>query len=316
MAVAFVFPGQGSQSVGMLRDLSEHSPTIEATFAAASEVLGYDLWSLAQSGPEERLGSTECTQPAMLTAGVATYRTWRERGGAVPALMAGHSLGEYTALVCAGAIQFRAAVGLVQFRGRAMQTAVPSGTGAMAALLGLDDRLVEAVCAEAAGDQTVVAANYNSPGQIVIAGDAAAVDRAISLATTRGAKRAIRLPVSVPSHSPLMEPAARALEARLREIDIQVPNATRVYGVDLVPHESADGIRRALTGQLVQPVRWSATVTTMIGAGARALIECGPGKVLTGLNRRIDRNRDLAMLSLDDSASLDQALERCREIAP
>src|SRR5687767_14463118 len=221
MSFAFVFPGQGSQSVGMLAQLAAE-PAVQETFAEASGVLGYDLWKLCQSGPEEELGKTERTQPAMLAAGVATWRIWRKHGGGLPAAMAGHSLGEYSALVCSGALDFRAAVGLVQFRGQAMQAAVPAAQGAMAAILGLADADVEAACHEAAQGEnvgeTVQPANFNSPGQIVIAGTAAAVDRAIEVAKSKGAKRAIKLPVSVPSHSPLMQPAAERLRERLQQV--------------------------------------------------------------------------------------------------
>jgi len=309
MTTAFVFPGQGSQSVGMLSDLAAREPIVEQTFADASDVLGYDLWHLCQRGPAEELAQTTVTQPAMLTAGVATYRVWREHEGRVPKMMAGHSLGEYTALVCADAVDFETAVDLVRFRGEAMQAAVPAGQGAMAALLGLDDADVEAVCAEASNDDdVVVAANYNSPGQIVIAGVAPAVERAIELASQRGAKRAIRLPVSVPSHSPLMQPAAARLAERLASVDLRVPEETIVYTIDLKTHTSEEGIRRALTEQLVKPVLWSQTVAKMIADGATTVVECGPGKVLTGLNRRIDRRREIAMLALEDAASVEQAL--------
>jgi len=312
--IAFVFPGQGSQSLGMLSALAAQEPLIAQAFAEASQVLGYDLWALCQNGPAERLGATEFTQPAMLAAGVATFRAWRARGGPMPAMMAGHSLGEYTALVCSGSLDYRTAVALVQFRGAAMQAAVPAGEGAMAALLGLDDTVTEEICAQASGSEVVVAANYNSPGQIVIAGHTAAVDRAIELASARGAKRAIRLPVSVPSHSPLMQPAALQLSQRLQAVAFEAPQDVVVYTVNVARHQNAAGIRRALAEQLVQPVRWSATVRTMIDEGARALIECGPGKVLTGLNRRIDRNKDIAMLTIEDEASLNEALASCRTI--
>jgi [acyl-carrier-protein] S-malonyltransferase len=308
MTTAFVFPGQGSQSVGMLSDLAQQAPVVGQTFASASEVLGYDLWQVCQAGPAEELGQTAVTQPAMLAAGVATYRVWRARGGRVPQMMAGHSLGEYTALVCADALDFETAVDLVRFRGEAMQAAVPAGQGAMAALLGLPDADVEAVCAEASNGAVVVAANYNSPGQIVIAGDGAAVNRAIDLASSRGAKRAIRLPVSVPSHSPLMQPAAARLAERLETVDFRVPEQTVVYTVDVQTHTSVEGIRRALTEQLVKPVLWSQTVAKMIADGATKLFECGPGKVLTGLNRRIDRSREITMLALEDGPTIDQAL--------
>jgi [acyl-carrier-protein] S-malonyltransferase len=309
MTFAVVFPGQGSQSVGMLKALAADEPIVIETFAAASEVLGYDLWQLCQDGPEESLGTTERTQPAMLAAGVATWRVWQKQGGALPAAMAGHSLGEYSALVCSGALDFATAIGLVQFRGRAMQAAVPAGQGAMAALLGLDDAAVEAACAEAAQGEVVQAANYNSPGQVVIAGATAAVDRAIEIAKSKGAKRAIKLPVSVPSHSAMMRPAADQLAARLESTAIAVPQVKDIYTVDVRKHTDAAGIRTALVEQLVKPVRWSATVQAMVAAGARVIIECGPGRVLTGLNRRIEKNKEIAMLAIEDSESLRQALQ-------
>jgi [acyl-carrier-protein] S-malonyltransferase len=309
MSFAVVFPGQGSQSVGMLKALAADEPVVVETFAAASEVLGYDLWQLCQDGPEESLGATERTQPAMLAAGVATWRVWQKHGGPLPAAMAGHSLGEYTALVCSGALDFATAIALVQFRGKAMQAAVPAGQGAMAALLGLEDADVEAACAEAAQGEVVQAANYNSPGQVVIAGAAAAVDRAIEIAKSKGAKRAIKLPVSVPSHSAMMRPAADQLAARLANTAIAVPQVKDIYTVDVRKHTDAASIRTALIEQLVKPVRWSATVQAMVAAGARVVVECGPGKVLTGLNRRIEKNKEIAMLAIEDSASLRQALQ-------
>jgi [acyl-carrier-protein] S-malonyltransferase len=315
MTFAFVFPGQGSQSVGMLSALAAAEPLVKETFAEASDVLGYDLWALCQNGPEEQLGATERTQPAMLTAGVATWRVWRKHGGPIPSAMAGHSLGEYTALVCAGALDFRTAVSLVQFRGQAMQAAVPAGQGAMAAILGLDDADVEAACQEAAGGEIVQAANFNSPGQVVIAGTASAVDRAIEIAKSKGAKRAIKLSVSVPSHSALMEPAAERLRERLAATQFAQPEVRDIYTVDVRRHESVDGIRQALVEQLVKPVRWTATIQAIVGGGARAVVECGPGRVLTGLNRRIEKNKDIAMLAIEDGESLQQALQICRELA-
>lgn len=315
MAFAFVFPGQGSQSVGMLAQLAGAEPLVQETFSEASDVLGYDLWKLCQSGPEEQLGATENTQPAMLTAGVATWRVWRKHGGALPTAMAGHSLGEYTGLVCSGALDFRTAVALVRFRGQAMQAAVPAGQGAMAAILGLDDADVEAACSEAAQGEVVQAANFNSPGQVVIAGATAAVDRAIEIARSKGAKRAIKLPVSVPSHSALMQPAAQRLTTRLQEISFGTPDVKDIYTVDVRKHGDAASIRQALVEQLVKPVRWTETIQAMLAGGARAVIECGPGRVLTGLNRRIERNKDIAMLAIEDAESLAQALEHCRSLA-
>jgi [acyl-carrier-protein] S-malonyltransferase len=308
MSLAFVFPGQGSQSVGMMASLAHTSSVVDATFAEASEVLGYDLWSRAQQGPAEALNATECTQPLMLTAGVATYRLWRERGGAVPALMAGHSLGEFSALTAAGSLDFKTAVDLVKFRAEAMQTAVPSGEGAMAAILGLEDTDVEAACAEAAQGEVVEAVNFNAPGQVVIAGAASAVARAIEAASARGARRAMLLPISVPAHSSLMKPAAERLRERLEAIAVTPPAGIAVYGVDVRTHWTPADIRAAVVKQLHTPVYWAATVRTMIAAGATQLIECGPGKVLTALNRRVDKNRDLKMLALEDPPSLDDAL--------
>ena len=316
MTFAFVFPGQGSQSVGMLAAWAAAEPLVQETFAEASAVLGYDLWQLCQQGPEELLGATERTQPAMLTAGVATWRVWRKHGGPLPAAMAGHSLGEYSALVCSGALDFKTAVALVQFRGQAMQAAVPAGQGAMAAILGLDDADVEAACAEAANSggagEVVQAANFNSPGQVVIAGGAAAVDRAIEVLKGKGAKRAIKLPVSVPSHSALMQPAAERLAEKLRGIEFAKPAVRDIYTVDVRTHQDATSIREALVQQLVKPVRWTETVRALLAGGAKVLVECGPGKVLTGLNRRIDKNKDIAMLAIEDSESLQQALAACR----
>ncbi len=302
-----MFPGQGSQSVGMLATLADAEPAIGETFAEASEVLGYDLWRLCQQGPERQLSETERTQPAMLAAGVAVWRAWQRRGGRVPDMMAGHSLGEYSALVSAGAIDFRAAVALVRLRGQAMQRAVPAGTGAMAAILGLDDAVIEAACVESAQGEVVQPVNYNSPGQLVIAGNAAAVARAIENCKARGAKRAVLLPVSVPSHSALMKPAAEEMRERLRTLAVLAP-AIRVYAFDGGLHDTPAAIRDGLYRQLFNPVRWSAIVAAMIGAGAKQLIECGPGKVLAGLARRAPGGRDLAINAIDGSDTLQAAL--------
>ena len=307
MSFAFVFPGQGSQSVGMLSALAAAEPAVQATFAQASEVLGYDLWQLTSAGPAEDLNATERTQPAMLAAGVATWRTWQARGGALPGLVSGHSLGEFTALVCAGALDFAPAIALVRCRGELMQAAVPAGSGAMAAILGLDDEAVEAACREAAQGEVVEPANYNSPGQVVIAGAAAAVQRAIAAAKARGAKRAVLLPVSVPSHSSLMQAAAVRLQERLAALEVRVPRIRYVSAVDARPHEDPQDIRALLVRQLSSPVRWSQTLSAL-SAGLAQVIECGPGKVLTGLNRRIEKRADLTFLALEDPASLDAAL--------
>ncbi len=302
-----MFPGQGSQSVGMLATLAAVEPVVGETFAEASAVLGYDLWRLCQQGPEEQLSETERTQPAMLAAGVSVWRAWRQRGGRAPDMLAGHSLGEYSALVCAGAIEFPAAAELVRFRGQAMQRAVPAGTGAMAAILGLDDALIEAACAEAAQGEVVQPVNYNSPGQLVIAGHAPAVMRAVEICKARGAKRAVLLPVSVPSHSALMKPAAEEILARLRALRVRAPEI-RVYAFDGGLHDTPETIRDGLYRQLFNPVRWSAIVAAMIGEGAKQLVECGPGKVLAGLARRAPAGRGLAIHAIDGADTLQAAL--------
>jgi [acyl-carrier-protein] S-malonyltransferase len=307
MSLAMVFPGQGSQSVGMLAALGAAEPVVQQTFDEASTVLGYDLWQLCQSGPAEDLNATERTQPAMLAAGVAVYRAWRARGGAEPAVLAGHSLGEFTALVCGEALDFADAVGVVQFRGRVMQEAMPAGAGAMAAILALDDAEVEAACREAAAGQVVEAVNYNSPGQLVIAGDAAAVERAIEACKRRGAKRALLLPVSVPAHSSLLKAAGERLAARLAEVKVRVPRRP-VYAIGLAWHDAPAAIRANLVKQLSSPVRWSDTVAELVRQGATRIVECGPGKVLTGLNRRIERNKAIAMLAVEDPDGLAVAL--------
>jgi len=308
MNFAFVFPGQNSQSVGMLAELAATDPIVQATFEDASAVLGYDLWELIQQGPEERLNATEFTQPAMLTAGVATWRLWHRRGGLAPGWVAGHSLGEFTALVCAEALELAPALELVAFRGKAMQEAVPRGTGAMAAILGLEDAQVEAACQQAAQGGIVEPVNFNSPGQVVIAGQAEAVQRAMEAAKTRGAKRAVLLAVSVPSHSSLMRPAARRLEERLASVSVKAPRIGYLSAVDATRHEDPEDIRQLLVRQLASPVRWTDTVRALAAAGAAQIIECGPGKVLTGLNRRIEKRPGLDFLALEDSATLTAAL--------
>jgi [acyl-carrier-protein] S-malonyltransferase len=313
MTLAFAFPGQGSQSVGMLAALGAAEPVVLETFAEASAVLGYDLWALCQQGPDTELGATERTQPAMLAAGVATWRVWKRHGGPQPVAMAGHSLGEYSALVCSSALDFRTAVDLVRYRGRLMQEAVPLGQGAMAAVLGLEDADLEAACREAAQGEVVQAVNFNSPGQVVIAGHAGAVNRAIEVAKAKGAKRAVLLPVSVPSHSSLMVGAADKLALRLAEVELKMPDVRDVYTVDVRRHASPDGIRTALKEQLYKPVRWADTVRAMIASGVTTIVECGPGKVLTSLNRRIERRPDLRMLALEDPASIEAALAACKE---
>jgi [acyl-carrier-protein] S-malonyltransferase len=313
MSLAFVFPGQGSQSIGMLAALAAAEPVVQETFDEASRVLGYDLWSLCQQGPEADLAATERTQPAMLAAGVATWRVWCRHGGPRPVAMAGHSLGEYTALVCSDALDFRTAVDLVRFRGQVMQQAVPRGQGAMAAIIGLEDAGLEEACREAAQGEVVEPVNFNAPGQVVIAGHATAVARAIEAAKTLGAKRAIALPVSGPWHCSLMVGAAEQLAGRLAAVDLRMPDVAAVYTVDVRTHSSPDGIRQSLKEQLFKPVRWADTVRAMLATGVTTIIECGPGKVLTSLNRRIERRPELAMLALEDPASVTAALTTCRE---
>jgi [acyl-carrier-protein] S-malonyltransferase len=310
LKLALVFPGQGSQSVGMLSALAASDPVVSDTFAEASAVLGYDLWRLCQEGPAELLNATATTQPALLAAGTAAWRAWLGRGGPEPAVMAGHSLGEITALVCAGALDFQAAVDLVRFRGEVMQEAVPAGAGAMAAILGLADADVEAGCAEAAQGEIVVAVNYNAPGQVVIAGTSAAVGRAVEACRVRGAKRAVELPVSVPSHSPLMRPAATRFRERLAEVRVTAPRIP-VYAFDAERHDGPDSIRDALYRQLFNPVRWSAVVGAMIGEGVTHVVEAGPGKVLAGLVRRADGAKGLAVFPVDATDTLEKALQGC-----
>jgi [acyl-carrier-protein] S-malonyltransferase len=308
MSFAFVFPGQGSQSVGMLAALSELAPIVRATFDEASAALGYDLWSLIQQGPAERLATTEVTQPAMLAAGIATARLWSHRGGAEPAVVAGHSLGEFTALVAAGALDFSTAIALVKFRGQVMQEAVPAGEGAMAAILGLKDADVEAACREAAQGAVVEPVNYNSAGQVVIAGAAAAVQRAIEVAKAKGAKRATILAVSVPSHSSLMKGAAERFTKRLAEVEIRAPRIRYISAVDAAAHSDPADIRALLGTQLARPVRWQETVRAIAATGVGQLIECGPGKVLLGLNKRVEGLSGVAFAALEDPAALDAAL--------
>ncbi len=306
MKLAFVFPGQGSQSVGMLNALAGEFPQVAETFAEASQALGYDLWAVVERGPEEKLNQTEVTQPAMLTAGVAVWRAWRAQGGAMPAMMAGHSLGEYTALVCAEAIGFADAVRLVADRGRFMQQAVPAGQGGMAAILGLEDDAVRKVCAEAAQGEVLEPVNFNSPGQVVIAGSAAAVARGVEQAKAAGAKRALPLPVSVPSHCQLMHPAAQQMALRLAGVDVRAPKLPVIHNVHVKSETTADGIREALVRQIESPVRWVETVRAMLSSGTTRFVECGPGKVLAGLNKRIDKQAET--LAVYDPATLRAAL--------
>jgi [acyl-carrier-protein] S-malonyltransferase len=308
MALALVFPGQGSQSVGMLGELAEQHAIVRRTYEEASGLLGYDLWQLTATGPAEQLNKTECTQPAMLVAGVAVWRLWQELGGRSPEWVAGHSLGEFSALVCAGALEFAATVKLVRERGRLMQAAVPEGGGAMAALLGLDEVAAEAACVDGAQGEVVEAVNYNAPGQIVIAGQLRAVERTIAAAKARGAKRAVLLPVSVPAHSSLLRGAASQFEERLADLAIATPKLHYVSAVDASEHDTPESIRAILARQLASPVRWTATVQTLTAAGATLLVECGPGKVLTALNRRIERRPEISCMAIEDAASLQAAM--------
>ena len=308
MKLGFVFPGQGSQSVGMMAGFEAH-PAVRATFDEASAVLGQDLWTLVTAGPETDLNQTVNTQPVMLTAGIAVWRAWRAAGGAVPALLAGHSLGEYSALVAAGALAFGDALPLVRFRAQAMQEAVPAGVGAMAAILGLDAENVAAACAEAMrephANEVVEAVNFNTPEQIVIAGHRGAVDRAIAAATARGAKRAMLLAVSAPFHSSLLRPAAARLAERLAGVALRPPTIPVLHNVDIAEHSTPDGIRRALAEQAASPVRWSETIQAFAARGITHVVECGPGRVLAGMNRRIAR--ELKSHALTDGADLDAA---------
>ena len=276
----------------MLAELAELHPQVRETFAEASEGAGVDLWALSQGGPEEQLNRTEFTQPALLAASIAVWRLWNAQGGARPAMLAGHSLGEYTALVAAGALTLRDGAHLVRLRGQLMQDAAPAGVGAMAAVLGAEDALVQDVCTEAAGSQVVVPANFNSPGQIVIGGDAAAVDRALALLAEKGVRKAVKLAVSVPSHTPLMREAANRLAEVMAGLDWRAPQLPVVQNVDAQVHDGVDAIRQALVQQLYQPVQWTGCVQALAARGASRVAECGPGKVLTGLVKRIDKSID------------------------
>jgi len=313
MSAAFVFPGQGSQSVGMMAELAAADGVVRETFDAASAVLGFDLWKLAQEGPTESLSLTEITQPVMLVAGVATWRVWRNRGGALPQWVAGHSLGEFTALVAAGVLEFEQAVALVRFRGEVMRDALPAGQGGMAAVLGLSDADMEAACAEAAQGEVVEAVNFNAPEQVVAAGHASALQRLVETAKARGAKRTLPLPISVPCHSSLMKPAAERLRERLHRITLASPQSRFLSSVDAREYRDPTAISDLLYRQLASPVRWVATVQALIGLGVTRLIECGPGNVLSGLNRRIDKSPELACFALEDSASLDKAFAAVAE---
>ena len=312
MTIAGVFPGQGSQSLGMLADLDKQFKQVRETFQAASDVLGRDLWDMAQQGPEAALNSTENTQPLMLAAGVAVWRVWLGEGGCLPVAVAGHSLGEYSALVAAGVLDFADAVALVAERARLMQNAVADGAGAMAAILGLEDAQIIEACAQAAQGDVVEAVNFNSPGQVVIAGSAAAVDRAIQTATAMGAKKAIKLSVSVPSHCALMQPAATALAVRLGQTAFAPATMPVLHNVDAAARTSVTEMAQALEQQLYRPVRWVDTVMALKTTYAvDAIVEFGSGKVLAGLNRRIDRK--MGAVCIHDSATLAEALKLCEE---
>jgi [acyl-carrier-protein] S-malonyltransferase len=310
MTFAFVFPGQGSQQVGMLSDFAGDA-TVRATLAEASDALGEDLWALIDNGPADDLNLTRNTQPAMLAADVAIWRAWVAIGGPTPAIVAGHSLGEYAALVAAGALQLRDAIPLVRFRAEAMQDAVAPGVGAMAAIMGGDDAAIIEACREAAQGEIVEPVNFNAPGQLVIAGHKKAVERAIAAARARGAKRGVLLPVSAPFHSALMKSAADRLATRLAGVEIAAPTIPVIHNVDVAEHSTPESIREALSRQAANPVRWTDTIKAFASRGATRIIECGPGKVLAGLTRRIDET--ITTFSLNDRASIDEALAALRD---
>lgn len=304
--LAFVFPGQGSQKIGMLAELAAQYPVVAATFAEASEVLGYDLWDLVQNGAQEEINLTERTQPLLLTSSVAVWRVWKEKNGAQPALMAGHSLGEWSALVCAGVVAFTDAVKLVQQRGKFMQEAVPAGQGAMAAIIGLDDALIIDACKKAEQGNVVSAVNFNSPGQVVIAGSAAAVERAGALCKEAGAKRALPLPVSAPFHTSLMRPAADRLAEQINATEFKVPQVPVVHNVTAQTELDPQKIKALMIEQIYSAVRWVDCVNTMSATGIQITVECGPGKVLSGLNKRI--NAELTALSIEKPEEVESVL--------
>ena len=311
MSLAFVFPGQGSQSLTMLSELAVQFPEVQETFSQASDALGYDLWNLVSNGPVEELNQTDKTQPAMLAAGIAVWRCWQKTTDIKPDYFAGHSLGEYTALVAAGALDFADAITLVSQRGQFMQQAVPAGEGAMAAVLGLDDDTVIALCDEASALGVVQAVNFNSPGQVVIAGSVDAVNKALELAKEKGAKRALLLPVSVPSHCALMKPAAENLAAALTNITVAAPQTPVIHNVSVTSTSDTDEIKRLLAQQLHSPVRWVETVQFLAEQGVDKIVECGPGKVLAGLTKRI--NKSVVAYPVLDSATLEKAVQALGE---
>ena len=310
MKFAFLFPGQGSQSVGMMAGL-DSLPVVRETFAEASDILQQDLWKMASAGPIESLNQTVNTQPLMLTAGIATYRAWQILGGGAPMAMAGHSLGEYSALVGAGALRFADALPLVRFRAQVMQQAVAEGVGAMAAILGLEDDVVRAVCIEAAQGEVLAAVNFNSPGQVVIAGHKAAVERGMELAKIKGAKRALPLPVSVPSHCALMQAAAERLAEYLNTVAVTKPSIPVLQNADVASFDDPDAIKAALVKQLYCPVRWVESIRKMAQDGIQVVIECGPGKVLTGLNKRIEPQ--MQFFALTDKATIESTILQLKQ---
>ncbi len=306
--MAFVFPGQGSQKQGMLAELAEKFPVVKETFAEASEVLGYDLWLLSQDGPQESLNMTERTQPLLLTASVAIWRVWQqENAGNLPAYMAGHSLGEWSALVCSGVVNFKDAVKLVQLRGKYMQEAVPAGVGSMAAIIGLDDETIKSVCEEVKQDEEVSAVNFNSPGQVVIAGHVDAIDRAIALCKEKGAKKAMALAVSAPFHSALLKPAADRLEADVENVEFSTPTIPVVHNVNAKPETDPAKIKQLMIEQIYHPVLWVDCVQQLTAAGITMAVECGPGKVLSGLIKRIDRS--VSSMATDTPEAIAAAIE-------
>ena len=304
--LAFVFPGQGSQKIGMLADLAAENALVEETFAQASAVLGYDCWQLVQQGEQEDINLTERTQPILLTASVAIWRLWQHLGGPTPGALAGHSLGEWSALVCAGAVDFADAVNIVRARGAFMQQAVPVGVGAMAAIMGIDDDIVVDACRQAAQQQIVAAVNFNAPGQVVIAGDADAVARAVAICKKAGAKRAVELPVSAPFHTSLMRPAADNLAQLIEQTNFSAPQIPVIHNVHAQAEDKPQAIKSLMLEQIYKPVLWVDCVNGLAARGAEILIECGPGRELNGLSKRIDRN--LTSLATDDVASLENAL--------
>ena len=306
-SLAFVFPGQGSQAMGMLAELAAQHPVVRAAFAEASDGAGIDLWALSQQGPEDQLNRTEFTQPALLAAGIAVWRAWQQQGGAQPSRLAGHSLGEYTALVAAGALSLHDAAQLVRRRGQLMQDAAPAGIGAMAAVIGAEDDVVQLACEDASNGEIVVPANYNSPGQIVIGGHAAAVDRALALLAERGVRKAVKLSVSVPSHTPLMRDAAARLGEAMAQLAWNQPRIPVVQNVDAQVHRGVPSIQDALVRQLYLPVQWTGCVQALAAAGITHVVECGPGKVLGGLARRIDKSLDARAIGAP--ADFDAALQ-------